>query len=98
MSLRAEALGISTSGFRDLEEAARKWAKRRPADGLIRLSDVRTAAGWNVPRPLNEVFSLPKDFVQVGPELVHELIEQFKDVKGGAIVLPQLEMENAFVR
>jgi hypothetical protein len=87
LSLRAEALGIDTSGFRDLEEGARKWAKRRPAEGLIRLSDVRAAAGWNVPRPLNELFSLPKDFVQVSPELVHELIEKFRNAKGGAILI-----------
>src|SRR6266568_367289 len=86
-SLRAEALGISTAGFRDLEDAARKWAKRRPADGLIRLSNVRTAAGWNVPHPLNELFSLPKDFVDTGPELVQGLIEKFRDVNGGAVLI-----------
>jgi len=87
LSLRAQALGISSSGFRDLEDAARRWAKRRPTDGLIRLSDVRAAAGWNIPRPLNEVFSLPKDFVQVGPELVLELIEKFRNEKGGAVLI-----------
>jgi hypothetical protein len=87
LSIRAKALGISSSGFRDLEEAARKWAKRRPADGFIKLSDVRAAAGWNVPRPLNEVFSLPKDFVQVEPELVSELIDKFRNVTGGAILI-----------
>ena len=84
---RAEALGISQSGFSNLEEMARRWAKRRPTDRFIRLSDVRAAVGWNVPRPLNELFSLPKDFVQVAPELVLELIDKFKNVKGGAVLI-----------
>jgi hypothetical protein len=87
LSLRAQALGISSSGFRDLEDAARNWAKRRPAEGVIKLSDVRRAAGWNIPRPLNEAFLLPKDFVQVGSELVRELIENFRNVNGGAVLI-----------
>jgi hypothetical protein len=87
LQIRTRALGISPEGFQGLEEAARKWATRRPHDGVIKFSDVRLAAKWNVPRALNEAFALPRDFVQAGPDLVQQLVSKLGDVKGGAVVI-----------
>jgi NACHT domain len=86
LEARARNLGISHSGYLNLETAAKQWAvmRDRPrSEGFIRLEDVRLATDWCVPRGLDQRFEVPPDFIRFRDLPLEALIDTFRDVKGG---------------
>jgi hypothetical protein len=63
LSLRAQALGISSSGFRDLEDAARKWAKPKFQPARSAVFCFPGGSKSNNARHSPDVFFAPKNFV-----------------------------------
>lgn len=82
-------LGLEEDGWHNLRERVWRWATERDlpkAGGRIELEDVRTAAGWHRPKPLNQDFIVPDDFVL--DETLHvNLVADLDSLQGGVKVI-----------
>jgi transcriptional regulator with XRE-family HTH domain len=82
-------LGLQENGWNNLREALRRWAAQRDmprAGGRIELDDIRSAAGWHEPKPLNQDFEVPDDFV-LDQTFHTSLIAELESPVGGVKVI-----------
>jgi len=82
-------LGGTEEGWNSLKESTRKWTieKNNPEpDGKIYFHHVRKASLWFEPKPLNQNFPIPKDFVLFDPNLFKRIIFNLSKPEGGILI------------
>jgi len=82
-------LGGTEEGWNSLKESTRRWTieKNYPKpDGKIYLHHVRKAAFWFEPKPLNQNFPIPKDFVLFDPNLFKKIVSNLSKPEGGILI------------
>ncbi len=83
-------LGGSGGAWLAFKEKIREWAieQDKPSkEGLIKIEDLRSAAGWEKLKALNQEFSMPDDFELFDERIEKKLISDFKKRKGGLHIL-----------
>jgi NACHT domain len=87
---RLERFGVDEKGWVSLQEVVRRWATHRNEprmEGIIRLDDIRAAAGWVSPKALKQEFPIPMDFVLANHAMHRRLIKSVKSPPGGIAVI-----------
>ncbi len=82
-------LGGTKEGWNSLKENTRRWTleKNNPEpDGKIYFHHVRKAALWFEPKPLNQNFPVPEDFVLFDSALFEEIISKLSEPNGGILI------------
>ncbi len=84
-----DRLGGTEEGWNSLKENTRRWTieKNNPEpDGKIYFHHVRKASLWFEPKPLNQNFPIPKDFVLFDPDLFKKIISNLSKPKEGILI------------
>ena len=82
-------LGGTEGGWNSLKKATREWTLKRnepPPDGKIYFHHVKKAALWFEPKPLNQNFPVPKDFVLFDPDLFKKIVSNLSKPEGGILI------------